>query len=173
MLCTHSILKMEETLSFEAYMLTIYEQTWNRIVVTIFAEPVRLFNSQPSYSESIDALHSWDTHPADSTTTATNDHLTSFKCTAHYRSKDISEPSLMIDPAGVVWLVYCYICGREWFACLSQSLLLLFWKPVQTLFVVILQHSLSRVMRFHERCSWHYHPVRGNSVKPSLANRSY
>jgi len=23
---------MEETLSFEAYMLTIYEQTWNRIV---------------------------------------------------------------------------------------------------------------------------------------------
>jgi hypothetical protein len=56
-----------------------------------------------------------------STTTPTNGHLTSFKCSAHYRSNDISKPSLLIGPAGVVRLVYCYNCGREWFPCLSQS----------------------------------------------------
>ena len=101
----------------------------------IITEPVRLFNSQSSHSESTDARHSWDTYPADSTETPTNGHLTSLQCIAHYRSKDISEPSLLIGRAGVVWLVYCYIWGRAWFACLLQSLILLFWKPVQTPFI--------------------------------------
>lgn len=58
---------------------------------------------------------------SDSTATPTNGHLTSFKCSAHYRSNDIPKPSLLIGLAGVVWPVYCYSWGRQWFACLSQS----------------------------------------------------
>lgn len=68
---------------------------------------------------------------SDSTATPTNGHLTYFRCSARYRSKETSEPSLLIGLAGVVWLVYCYNWVRDWFACISQSLSLLFWKLIQ------------------------------------------